>query len=131
MLRFHPFVMGHLVSAVVVGGAAGAFLDAQAALIAGASLAGGALISSLVCQWRPGVEAAAWKLWPVAVLTNPLTLAAFGFMAADWKCVVGIRGGWNCLGAAIAIIVAGLCLLPPIGGLLWRWWKRGSSPRSV
>jgi hypothetical protein len=126
MLRIHPFVMGHLVGAVVVGGAAGAFLEARASLIAGASLAAGAVVSSLVCQWRPGIEAAAWKLWPVAVIANPVMLAALGFMVVDWECMAGTRRGWNCLGAALAIVVAGLCLLPPVGGLLWRWWKRRS-----
>lgn len=129
MLRIHPFVMGHLVSAVMVGGVAGAFLDARAALIAGASLGAGAVVSSLFCQWRPGVEAAAWKLWPVAVFANPVMLAALGFMAVEWECVLGTRRGWNCIGVVIFMMVAGLCLLPPIGGLLWRLWKRHRAPR--
>ena len=71
----------------------------------------------------PGVEAPAWQLWPVAVLANPVFLAALVFMALDWECVVGRQRGW-CLVAAMAIIAAGLCLLPPLGGLLWRSWKR-------
>ena len=58
------------------------------------------------------------------MFANPLMLAALGFMAIDWECVAGLRRGWNCLGAAMAIVAAGLCLLPPFGGLLWRWWKR-------
>ncbi len=116
--------MGHLIGAVAVGTAAGAFINAQASFIVAVSLAGGAAISSLVCQWRPGVEAPAWKLWPTAVFANPVMLAALGFMVADWECVLGLRRGWNCLAAAMAILAAGLCLLPPVGGLLWRGWKR-------
>lgn len=128
MLRIHPFVMGHLIGAVGVGTAAGAFINAQASLIAAVSLLAGAVVSSLVCQWRPGVEAPAWKLWPVAVFANPLMLAALAFMAADWECVLGLRRGWNCLTAAMSIVAAGLCLLPPVAGLLWRWWKRWRTP---
>ena len=124
MLRIHPFVMGHLIGAVMTGAIAGAFINPQAAFIGALALFGGALVSCFVCQWRPGVEADAWKLWPAAVLANPVMLAALGFMAVDWDCVAGSRRGWDCLAAAMAIVAAGLCLLPPVGGLLWRWWKR-------
>ena len=123
MLRIRPFVMGHLIAAVLVGAGAGAFLAAEAMLICGMGMLAGAVVSSLVCQWKPGVEAPAWQLWPVAVLANPVFLAALVFLALDWECVVGRQRGW-CLVAAMAIIAAGLCLLPPLGGLLWRSWKR-------
>ncbi len=123
MLHIHPFVMGHLISAVMTGSIAGFFINAEAAFIEGVSLAGGAVVSSFVCQWRPVVEAPAWKLWAVAVLANPIMVAALFFMARDWQCVVGARRGWDCVAAAMAIVAAGLCLLPPLGGLLWRWWK--------
>lgn len=128
MLRIHPFVMGHLIGAVMTGAIAGAFINPQMAFIGAVALFGGALVSCFICQWRPGVEAVAWKLWPVAVFASPVMMAALGFMAADWECVVGARTGWNCLVAAMAIFVAGLCLLPPFGGLLWRWWKRRRAP---
>lgn len=128
MLRIHPFVMGHLIGAVMTGAIAGAFINPQAAFIGALALFGGALVSCFVCQWRPGVEAAAWKLWLVAVFANPVMLAALAFMAVDWECVAGTRRGWDCLAAAMAILVAGLCLLPPLGGLLWRWWKRRRAP---
>lgn len=128
MLRIHPFVMGHLIGAVMTGAVAGAFINPQAALIGALALFGGALVSSFVCQRWPGVEAAAWKIWPVAVFASPVMLAAVGFMAADWECVVGMRRGWNCLTAAMAILAAGLCLLPPVGGLLWRGFKRWRAP---
>lgn len=123
MLRIRPFVMGQLIAAVMTGAIAGAFVNPQGAFIAALVLLGGAIVSSFVCQWRPGVDAAAWKLWSVAVIANPVLLVALGFMAHDWQCVLGTRRGWDCLGAAMAIVAACLCLLPPVGGLLWRWWK--------
>ena len=98
MLRIRPFVMGHLVAALLVGAGAGAFLAAEAMLIGGVGMLAGAIVSSLVCQWKPGVEAPAAKLWPVAVLANPVFLAALVFMALDWDCVVGNQRGWGCLG---------------------------------
>lgn len=123
--------MGHLVTALLVGAAAGAFLAGEAMLIGGVGMLAGAVVSSLVCQWKPGVEAPAWQLWPVATLVNPVFPAALFFMALDWKCVVGLRGGWGCVVVTMAMIVAGLCFLPPLGGLLWRSWKRyRARPRS-
>ena len=124
MLRITPFVMGHLVSAVMVGAGAGAFLDVRASLYFALALLVGAAASSRVCQWKPGFEAAGWKLWLVAVITNPILLASLAVMAFDWECVAGLRRGWNCIGTAIAIAAAGLCLVPPVGGVAWRAWKR-------
>ena len=49
---------------------------------------------------------------------------SLGFLIVDADCVVGNRKGWDCLGAAVAILVGGVCLLPPFGGWLWRSWKR-------
>ena len=126
MLRIHPFVMGHLISAVMTGSIAGFFINAEAAFITGVSLAGGAVVSSFVCQWRPGVDAGGGKLWAVAVLANPIMIAALAVMALDWQCVVGARRGWDCVAAAMAIVAACRCLVPPLGGLLWRWWRRRS-----
>ena len=128
MQNIHPFVLGHVVSAALVGAVAGPLIESRAAIIVAAVLVGGAVASSLACRWWPGWDAAAWKLWPVAVLANPAMLATLGFLAADWQCVVGLRGGWNCLAAAVALVAAGFCLLPPVGGLLWRWRKRRSAP---
>ena len=126
MRRIHPFVRGHVVTAAIVGAVAGATLDAQAALIGGVLLTAGAVVSSLVCWWKPGFEAPAWQLVPAAILANPLMLLAIGFVIVDADCLVGNRTGWDCLGAAVAILVAGVCLLPPFGGWLWRSWKRRS-----
>jgi hypothetical protein len=123
MLRIRPFVMGHLIGAVMTGAIAGAFVSPRFAFIAALALLGGAIVSCFICQWRPGVDAAAWKLWAVSVIANPVLLAALVFMARDWQCVLGMRRGWDCFSPAMAIIAACLCLLPPLGGLLWRWCK--------
>ena len=129
MLRINPFVMGHLVGAVLVGGTAGTlFLDAQAGLICAVALLAGTFVSSYVCQWWPGIEAPAWKLWAVAVFASPIMLLTLGYMVFDYECVVGITRGWNCLLAALALMASVLCLLPPVGGLVWRWWKRRRVP---
>ena len=80
MRRIHPFVWGHVVAALVVGVAAGATLDAQAAAMgADRCSTAGAMVSSVVCWWKPGFEAPAWQLIPAAILANPLMLAGAGF----------------------------------------------------
>lgn len=124
MRRIHPFVWGHLVAALVAGAAIGATLDAQASAISAVVLVAGSIVSSLVCWWKPGFEAPAWQLVPAAILANPVMLLAIGFLIVDVDCLMGSRRGWDCLGAAIAIVTAGVCLLPPFGGWLWRCWKR-------
>lgn len=134
MLRIHPFTMGHLIGAAIVSGAVGMFLPYARfaptmmltffALTMVLAFVVATAVSSFICQWWPGLEAPAWKLWLTAVFVNPVMLSALGFMAVDWECVVGGRRGWDCLAAAMAIFVTGLCLLPPFGGLVWRWWKR-------
>lgn len=130
MLRFHPFNMGHLIGAAVVSGAVGAFLpNAQFAIMMVLAFVAAAAVSSFVCQWQPGLEAPAWKLWLMAVFANPVMLVALGSMAVDWECLAGVRRGWQCFAAvAIAIPAAGACLLPPLFGLAWRWWKRRRAP---
>ena len=72
MLRIKPFVMGHLVSALLVGAGAGAFLAAEAMLIGGLGMLVGAVVSSFVCQWKPGVEAPAEPLLVQAAEANEL-----------------------------------------------------------
>ena len=129
MRRIHPFVVGQVVTALIAGAATGATLDAEAAVLGGALLAAGATISSVVCWWKPGFEAPAWLLIPVAILANPLVLLALGDMFfVDFDCLTGSRKGWHCFGLGIAVIVAVVCLVPPFGGWLWRAWKRRPQP---
>ena len=130
MKRIHPFVYGHVVVALVVGLGVGATLDAQAAGIGMALMVAGAIVSSVVCWWKPGFEAPAWLLIPVAMLANPLMLVALGFLVVDSDCLVGSKKGWDCIAAALAIVAAGMCLVPPFGGWLWRWWKRRAAAQA-
>ncbi|UYN96846.1 MAG: hypothetical protein KIT25_07935 [Enhydrobacter sp.] len=121
----HPFVVGHCATGLVVGACAGAYLPEPWMIPLGAAAMGvAAAASSAVCAWRPGLDAAVWKLVPAAAAASPLMMLALGFMAADWECLAGRHRGWDCVGAAIAVLVAGLSLVPPLGGMLWRWWRR-------
>ena len=124
MRRLHPFVYGHVVAALVVGIAVGgAGGGRQAAGMAAAAMMAGASVSSGVCWKWPGYDAPIWKLWPAATLANPLALAAIGFTALHAGCFAGF--GTDCLIAGVALWVAIFCVLPPLGGLVWRWRSRG------
>lgn len=134
-MKLHPFLAGHVAAAAATGGVASAMIGGLdrplllLAWIAGFAAAAGA--ASFICRWRPGFEAPAWKLWPAAVATNPIFLVALGFMVDDAGCFVGGRSGWNCLPAAIALLAALLCLIPPLGGLLWRTLRRRAATASA
>ena len=125
MQRSHPFAIGYVLSALLVGLVGGASLQSgQVAGIGAALLAAGAAVSCLVVRWKPGYEAPAWQLIPVALIANPVMLTALGFIASDAECLVGANKGWQCLGAAMAASVAIACLPPPVAGWLWRSVKR-------
>jgi hypothetical protein len=127
MRTIHPFALGHVIAGLIVGAAAGAMASNPMMPLIGAGAVGGsAAVSTGVCWWRPGLEAAGWKLWLTAAVASPLMILALGYMATEWECLAGTRRGWNCLGAALAIMVAGVCLVPPFGGLLVRWIHRRS-----
>jgi hypothetical protein len=127
--RIPSFVYGNVIGGLITGIVAGAFLDLKAVVIFSTLLAANAAIVSLICWWRPGFEAAAWKLWLMATFANPLMLAALGFTIDQYECLIGSRTGWNCLFAGIGPLVAGVCLVPPVVGLFLRWWtSRRKSP---
>ena len=125
MRRIHPFVYGHVIGAFVTGAVAGAFLDLKAVMIFSSLLAANAAIGSLICWWRPGFEAAWWKLWLVATFANPLMLSAIAFSIDQYDCLIGQRTGWNCMFSDIGPTVVGACLLPPLlgVGLHWLWGR--------
>ena len=124
MRRIHPFVYGHVVGAFVVGAGSGATLDLTAVLVFSSLLAANAVIGSLVCWWRPGFEAAGWKLWLTATFANPLMLAAIGFSIDQYDCLTGQRTGWNCMFSDVGPLTVMACLPSPLIGLVARWWKR-------
>ena len=129
MRRIHPFVLGHVVGALVVGGVVGAFLDLKAVLVFSSLLAVNAAIGSLVCWWRPGLEAAGWKLWLVATFANPLMLSAIAFSIDQYDCLTGQQSGWNCMLSDVGPLTVAACLPSPIIGLAARWLKRRTATR--
>ena len=97
MRRIHPFVWGHVIGALIVGALSGSSLDAKAVFTFSGLLAANAAIGSLVCWWRPGFEAAGWKLWLVATFANPLILAGIAFSIDQWDCLFKSVKGWSCM----------------------------------
>lgn len=131
MRRIPSFVYGNVAGGLATGFVGGAFLDLKAVLIFSALLGANAAVVSLICWWRPGFEAAVWKLWLAATFANPLMLGAIAFSVDQYECLIGSKTGWNCMFATIGPLVAGVCLVPPIIGLLARWWtSRQKAPRS-
>ena len=70
-MRPHPFALGQVIVAAVVGSATGLFFNLVAVVTFSAGLAAGAAVSSLICRWRPGFEAAGRKLWAVGSIAIP------------------------------------------------------------
>ena len=126
--RPHPFVLGQVIGAFTVGVLTGAFFNLQAVMVFCVGLAAGAAVSAIICRWRPGFEAAGWKLWLVGTIANPVTLSALVHSASEYECLLGKRTGWDCMLVEIGPFIAGLGCLPPLVGLLVRWWAR--RPRS-
>ncbi len=123
MRRVHPFVYGHVLGALIVGAVSAAPSSTGRPSSSFASLlAANAVIGSLVCWWRPGFEAAGWKLWLAATFANPLMLAAIAFSIDQYECLVGQRTGWNCLFSDVGPLTVMACLPSPLIGLAVRWW---------
>ena len=128
MRRIHPFVWGHVIGALAVGAVWGAFLDLTAVVSFAGVLAANAMIGSLICWWRPGFEAAGWKLWLVATFVNPLMVSAIAYSIDQYDCLAGQRTGWNCMFSDVGPLVVAACLPSPLVGLAVRWWKRRPRP---
>src|SRR5688572_27228119 len=105
--RLHPFALGQVIGAFTVGVFMGAFFNPQAVMVSCVGFAAGAAISALICRWRPGFEAAGWKLWLVGTIANPVTLAALVYSASEFECLLGTRTGWDCMLVAIGPFIAG------------------------
>lgn len=124
MRRLHPFALGSVVAALVAGGVVGtAALNLRAIVVFALFMAGGAAIAALVCWRWPGLSAPAWKLWPAAIVTNPLFLVGVYWSIDQYDCLLGHTRGWDCMFATFGPILAGLCVLPPVAGLALRWWR--------
>jgi hypothetical protein len=83
-----------------------------------------AAIGSLVCWWRPGLDAAGWKLWLMASFANPMMLVAVYFTVDQYDCLIGRSTGWDCMFADLGPMMAAVCLPSPLIGLAVRWRKR-------
>jgi hypothetical protein len=125
MRALSPFVYGHVLGALSIGGLCGAFVDFRAVFTFAVAMAAGAAASAMVCRWWPGFDGPGWRLWLAGALGNPLLLVALGFSIDSYECLLGERTGWNCMFSDIGPLVAGVCLLPPLAGLGLRWlWGR-------
>lgn len=129
--RPHPFALGHVIGALAVGVLTAAFLNLPATIVFCVGLAAGAALSALICRWRPGFEAAGWKLWLAGTIANPVTLLALAYSASEYECLLGRRTGWDCILMDIGPLIAAMGCLPPVMGLLMRWWATTRRNRCV
>jgi hypothetical protein len=132
MRHVPPFVTGYVVSAFLIGaGVGGSMNSVEAAAFGAGVLVAGALVGCLLCWWLLGFEAPWWQMMGLGLLANPAFLVPLGILLLDFDCVTGSKRGWDCFLAAFAIVIGSGALATPLGGLLWRWWKRrGLTPRS-
>jgi hypothetical protein len=117
--------VGSVLAGLVVGGVPGSMaLNLQAVVGLALVMAGGAAIAALVCWRWPGLAAPAWKLWPVAVVTNPLFMIGVYWSIDEYECLFRRpRSGWDCMFSDFGPILAGLCLIPPAVGLVVRFFS--------
>jgi hypothetical protein len=125
------FALAMIASALLIGVLAGtAVLNLQGTVLFAAAMATGAAVAAVVCSRWPGLEAAAWKLWPTAVLTNPVFLVAAGYSIDQYECLVGETTGWSCMFSELVPAVCALSLIPPSIGLVVRLWRRRLGSRN-
>ena len=126
-----PFVVVHVLgTALVVGGLIflngfGGTPPAVAGGLAGLAGLVGAAISAFVCRLWPGLSASAWKLWLVAWIANPVVIFSFVVAFPGIGCLTGSGGGWDCIGLIAGALVAGVCAIPPLVGLVVRRLSAG------
>jgi len=126
MHRLHPFVAGTAVLGLIAY-AAGIVWDASFGTIVMVPPLLGALISCLICRWRPGLDSTAWKLLAVAILANPVVLLALIETSIQWRCILTPGAGGPCAVIGVAYWMIAMGVLLPLGGLAWRWRKSRSS----
>ena len=118
------FIWGHVLGALLLGLTFVVVLNVIPTLVLSSALVVGAFVSGLVCWRWPGVAGPGWQLWLVGVVANPLFLGSAFFVYHDFDCLGGTRKGWDCIIPAISPIIMGICLVPPIIGLMVRWLAR-------
>jgi hypothetical protein len=114
-----------IVSALLIGVMLGvAILNVRGTVSFSASMAAGAAVAAFICSWWPGLEQAAWKLWPMTIVTNPMFLLGVAYSIDRYECLVGRATGWGCILSELGLVVSGFCLFPPTMGLVVRMWQR-------
>jgi hypothetical protein len=122
-IRRDAFARGMVLSAALTGALGGSLVLSLEAIVAFAlGMAVSAAIAAFACSRWPGLLAPAWTLWPAAVAFNPMVLLGAGYSMASWECLVGRTTGWSCLFTDLGPMLCGLGLVPPLIGLIARWW---------
>ena len=78
---------------------------------------------SLVVQALQGLGVPLGEALAIRLRTKPDDWSRF-----NDECLLGWKTGWNCMFFDLGPKVACMCLLPPVGGLLWRGWRRWRAP---
>ncbi len=126
-----PFILGQVVSALLIGAVGGALINTASIESFSIIMAVAAAASAAICRWWPGYDGPWWQLWLAGAGTNPLLLVALSFSIDAADCVVGVRKGPGCLFSDIGPLVIGVCLIPPLFGIGLRWlWTGAAKPRS-
>ncbi len=126
-----PFILGQVVSALLIGAVGGALINTASIESFSIIMAVAAAASAAICRWWPGYDGPWWQLWLAGAGTNPLLLVALSFSIDAADCVVGVRKGPGCLFSDIGPLVVGVCLIPPLFGIGLRWlWTGAAKPRS-
>jgi hypothetical protein len=117
-----PFAVGYLGSAVVIAIAL-ALLDGLTGIVGGVIVVG-AGVSIMVSLYWPGWNGPALRLWFVSVVANPVALFAAYSTLADYKCLLGLERGKECVLVLAFPMALGICLVLPLIGLFVRWNDR-------
>jgi hypothetical protein len=121
-----------IVSASLLGALAGAaVLNIGGTVLFVAAMAVGAAIAAFICSRWPGLDSASWKLWPMAVLANPVFLLAAGYSVDQYECLVGKTTGWGCMFSDLGLAVCAISAIPPSIALAIRTWRRRGQPGRV
>src|SRR5580698_1120868 len=119
-----PFMIGHVLGALVIGAFGGALVNGTSILSFAIVMAVAALASGLLCNWLPGYDGSGWLLWLSGAGLNPLLLVALDSSFDTAGCVVGTQTGRACVFSDIGEMIVGVCLLPPLIGIGVRWLMR-------
>ena len=123
----HPFFVGHITSAIVLGALVGAMVGVfgrlEGAAYGVALMGGAALVSAGIAAIGRGYDAPAGRVWLVATMGNPVFLLSLAILGSQWECFARPGLGAHCLPAVLLAVLVVVCCLTPCTGLLLRWWS--------